>query len=476
MAVIGRIREIKELDRLLASKEAEFLALYGRRRVGKTFLIREHFKKQFCFELTGVKDGTLKEQLVNFHQQLSGRSRKLRPLPASWQEAFQQLADHLGSLRGNGKRVVFLDELPWLAGARARFLPALDHFWNAFASKDPRLILVICGSAASWMIEKVIDHKGGLHNRVTARMKLKPFTLAESSRFLESRGVRLTHYDQIMLAMVMGGVPHYLKEARPGESAVQTIDRACFSDSGQLRGEFDRLYASLFDYPDRHVEMVRELAKHPQGITRSALTRVYTTGGRLTHTLREMEEAGFISCQAAFGKNSKDTIYRVTDEFSLFHLKWLDSGSGTGTGSFLSKSNTPVWRAWSGYALESLALKHTRQIKSALGVARVDSTQCGWVHRPNEIWPDGAQVDLLIDRADNTINLVEIKFSQGEFTITKSYAAELRRKVAVFKGVTATRKNVFLTFLTTHGISSNAYAKELVQAELTTDCLFGDVS
>lgn len=189
-----------------------------------------------------------------------------------------------------------------------------------------------------------------------------------------------------------------------------------------------------------------------------------------------MEEAGFISCQAAFGKNSKDTIYRVTDEFSLFHLKWLDSGSGTGTGSFLSKSNTPVWRAWSGYALESLALKHTRQIKSALGVARVDSTQCGWVHRPNEIWPDGAQVDLLIDRADSTINLVEIKFSQGEFTITKSYAAELRRKVAVFKGVTATRKNVFLTFLTTHGISSNAYAKELVQAELTTDCLFGDVS
>jgi len=234
MALIGRTREIKELNRLLASKEAEFLALYGRRRVGKTFLVREHFKKQLCFELTGIKDGTLREQLANFRVQLSERSGKSQPLPASWQEAFQQLRDHLDSRRGSGKRVVFLDELPWLAGPRSRFLTALDHFWNTFASKDPRLIVVICGSAASWMIAKVIDHKGGLHNRVTARMKLEPFTLAESSRFLESRGVKLTRYDQIMLAMVMGGVPHYLKEARPGESVAQIIDRACFSPSGLL--------------------------------------------------------------------------------------------------------------------------------------------------------------------------------------------------------------------------------------------------
>jgi hypothetical protein len=476
MALIGRTREIKELDRLLASKEAEFLALYGRRRVGKTFLIREHFKKQLCFELTGIKDGSLKEQLANFHGQLSERSGKTRSLPTTWQEAFQQLADHLGSLRGSGKRVVFLDELPWLAGPRSGFLPALDHFWNASASRDPRLVLVICGSAASWMIAKVIDHKGGLHNRVTARMKLEPFTLAESSRFLESRGVRLTRYDQIMLAMVMGGVPHYLKEARPGESAAQIIDRACFSPSGLLRGEFERLYASLFEHPERHVELVRELAKHPLGVTRSALTRVYSTGGRLTQTLRELEEAGFIRCQSAFEKKSKDTIYRLADEFSLFHLKWLELGGSAGGGSFLSRANTPAWRAWSGYALEALVLKHPGQIKAALGIAGVDTSECGWVHRPNETWPDGVQVDLVIDRADHTIHLVEIKFSQGVFTITKDYAAELRRKVAVFKGVTATRKNVFLTFLTTHGIAPNAYAKELVPVELTTDCLFEEAS
>jgi AAA+ ATPase superfamily predicted ATPase len=473
--IIGRARERKELDRLLASKEAEFLALYGRRRVGKTFLVREHFKKQLCFELTGIKDAHVKEQLANFHQQLTEWSGKTQPLPDTWQVAFQQLADYLKSLRGSAKRVIFLDELPWLAGPRSGFLSALDHFWNAVASRDRRLVVVICGSAASWMIAKVIDHKGGLHNRVTARMRLEPFTLAEASQFLLSRGVKLTRYDQLMLAMVMGGVPHYLKEARPGESAVQIIDRVCFSPTGLLVGEFDRLYASLFENPERLVELVRMLAKHPQGVTRSALTKVYSTGGRLSSILRELEEAGFVRSHSAYEKITKDTIYRLADEFSLFSLKWMARGGVSRGGSFLTKFTTPAWRAWSGYALETLALKHSRQIKAALGIAGVETTECGWVHRPNKIWPDGVQIDLLIDRADHTIHLVEIKFSQGVFTINKDYAQELRRKVAVFQGVTGTRKNVFLTFLTVHGVAPNAYAKELVPVELTTDCLFVDV-
>lgn len=473
--IIGRARERKELDRLLASKEAEFLALYGRRRVGKTFLVREHFKKQLCFELTGIKDAHVNEQLANFHRQLTEWSGKTQPLPDTWQVAFQQLADYLKSLRGSAKRVIFLDELPWLAGPRSGFLSALDHFWNAVASRDRRLVVVICGSAASWMIAKVIDHKGGLHNRVTARMRLEPFPLAETSQFLLSRGVKLTRYDQIMLAMVMGGVPHYLKEARPGESAVQIIDRVCFSPTGLLAGEFDRLYASLFENPERHVELVRVLAKHPQGVTRSALTKVYSTGGRLSSILRELEEAGFVRSHSAYEKISKDTIYRLADEFSLFYLNWMEGGGVRRGGSFLTKFSSPSWRAWSGYALETLALKHSRQIKAALGIAGVETTECGWVHRPNKTWPDGVQIDLLIDRADQTIHLVEIKFSQGVFTINKDYAQELRRKVAVFQGVTGTRKNVFLTFLTAHGIAPNAYAKELVPVELTTDCLFVDV-
>jgi len=473
--MIGRKRQIQELNRLLDSKEAEFLALYGRRRVGKTFLIREHFKSQLCFELTGLKDGLLKEQLGNFHRELKHRGHKDHDCPTSWQEAFQQLAKHLKALRGKGKRVIFLDELPWLASARSRFLPALDYFWNTCLCKDPRFILVICGSAASWMITKVIDHKGGLHNRVTARMKLEPFSLAESARFLKSRSVKLTPYDQLTLAMVMGGVPHYLKEAQPGKSAAQIIDRSCFNKTGLLREEFDRLYASLFENSDRHVEIVRELAKHPQGLTRPALTKIYTTGGRLTQTLKELEEAGFISIHEQFDKKSKDAIYRIADEYSLFYLKWIERKPSAGAGSFLKKFNTPAWRAWSGYALESLVHKHVPQIKSELGITLVDTDHCSWIHRPNQTWPEGAQVDLLLDRADRTINLIEIKFSQGPFTITKSYASELRRKVQVFKEVTKTEKNVYLTFLTSHGLTKNAYQNELVDTSITTECLFQEI-
>jgi DNA-binding transcriptional ArsR family regulator len=303
-------------------------------------------------------------------------------------------------------------------------------------------------------------------------MKLVPFTLAESSRFLKSRQVSLTEYDQLTLAMVTGGVPHYLKEASPGKSAAQIIDRACFHQNGLLRDEFDRLYASLFDHSDRHVDIVRQLATHPQGMTRSTLTKSYTTGGRLTQTLRELEEAGFISAHLPFAKKSKDTLYRLADEYSLFYLKWMDKKRDLGPGTFLKKINTPAWRAWSGYALESLAHKHLPQIKRALGIAEVETNHSSWIHHPDGTWPEGAQIDLLLDRADQTINLIEIKFSQGPFTITKKYAAELRQKLQVFRDVTGTRKNVFLTFLTTHGLTPNAYSRELVQESITTEHLF----
>lgn len=470
MALIGREQEIEKLNRLLKSREPEFLAIYGRRRIGKTFLIDQHFKKQLCFQLVGQKDGTFKEQLNNFDQALGKCSRKQRACPSSWQAAFQQLEAHLRSLRGKGKRIVFLDELPWLVGPRSRFLQALDHFWNSFLSKDPRFILVVCGSAASWMIAQVIDEKGGLHNRVTARIKLEPFTLSESARFLKSRGIKLTSYDQLTLATVMGGVPHYLKEIQPGQSAVQAIDASCFSKQGLLRDEFNRLYSSLFDNSGRHVEIVRELAKHPQGLTRKNLTKIYKTGGRLSDTLTELEESGFISIQNPFAKSNRDAIYRLADEYSLFYLKWIDGKRGTG--SFAKKFNTAAWRAWSGYALESIAHKHVGKIKAEIGIDKIDLEHCSWVHRPNNTFPQGAQVDLLLDRADRSINLIEIKFSEGPFTINKTYATELRRKVQVFKDVTGTRKNVFLTFLTTHGLTQNAYAKELVDVSITTECFF----
>lgn len=471
MPVIGRLPEIAQFDRLLKSEEAEFLAVYGRRRVGKTFLIREYLAPHLAFEMTGIQDAPLADQLANFHHELRKAGAKDGPPPGSWQEAFGRLAEFLAKLPKNRKQVVFFDELPWLAGRKSKFLPALDHLWNTVLSRQRNILLIVCGSAASWMIGHLLHHKGGLHNRVTARMRLEPFTLAESEEYLRSRRVILTPYDHLTLTMAFGGIPHYLREAKPGRSAAQIIDEACFTATGLLRDEFPKLYASLFEHPERHLDLVRTLARHPQGLDRGKLTGVYASGGRLTQTLEELAEAGFITTTLPFAKKTKDTIYRLTDEYSLFYLRWIERHRGEG--GFLEKQGSPAWRAWSGYALESLAQRHVPQIKRALGIGGVETTHASWLHKPDATWPQGAQVDLLIDRADRTINLLEIKFAQGPFTITKACADELRRKIETFKAVTGTRKNVFLTFLTPHGLAENAYAAELAHRSLTTDCFYG---
>lgn len=476
MPFVGRYEETRYLDRLLDRDEADFLAIYGRRRVGKTYLVREYLKGSLVFEHTGIQDASLAEQLGSFQRSLRNAKFKLKVAhkspPESWLDAFERLCEYLDKLPKNRKYVIFFDELPWLAGRRSKFLPALDHFWNTWLSRRPQFLLIVCGSAASWMISKIINHKGGLHNRVTGRIRLEPFSLAESEEYLKSRRVNLTRYDILTLSMACGGVPHYLREVERGKSATQSIDELCFSKTGLLKNEFPRLYQSLFDRPARHIEIVRALAKHPYGLDRNRLTKVYQSGGRLTMTLDELSEAGFITLSQPFAKRSKDTIYRLTDEYSVFFLRWIEKHKGAARGAFQKKQASPSWRAWSGYGLESIAQRHLPQLRDALGIGAVETSHASWLQRANDTWPQGAQIDLLLDRADNTINLFEVKFAHSKFTITKSYANELRRKLETFKAVTKTKKSVFLTFLTTNGLTDNIYAKELVHQSLTTDCLF----
>ncbi|TVP74829.1 MAG: hypothetical protein EA353_14940 [Puniceicoccaceae bacterium] len=472
MSLIARQKERQHLDKLLQSKAAEFFAIYGRRRVGKTFLIREHFKRDICFELTGLQQGKLNEQLAYFHEELERRTKTAQAVARSWPEAFNQLRQYLEQRRSTKKRVIFLDEIPWLDSHRSGFKNALDHFWNTFLSRDPRNILIISGSAASWIVKNVINDKGGLHNRITAPlMRLEPFKLDEIEAYLKACRVSLTRYDIITLAMVMGGIPMYLKDIEPGQSAAQAIKDICFGKQGRLQNEFQNLYGSLFDNPERHLDIVRELGRHPHGRTRTQLQQAYKSGGRLTRTLFELEEASFITLHEPFGGKKSGAVYRLTDEYSLFYLKWIE-GKGIAGQTGFSKTESSAWRAWSGYALEALAFKHIEPIMNALKIGGIQISAHSWVHRPNTTFPQGAQVDLLLDRADRSINLIEIKFSEGPFTINKTYAEELRRKVQVFKDVTGTRKNVFLTFLTTHGLTENVYAKELVDVSITTECLF----
>ncbi|MBX2972142.1 MAG: AAA family ATPase [Flavobacteriales bacterium] len=481
-AIIGRKEECELLLRTLQTPRPELVAVFGRRRVGKTFLIRNLFKDHLCLELSGIHRGSMSEQLLAFHEALCAQGRRW-PVPVNWMEAFAQLARHVElpdgkrksakAKRGKAaaaKKVIFIDELPWLDSRRSRFLPAFSHFWNSFASKRKDLVVVICGSAASYMIRKVINDRGGLHNRVTQRIRLAPFTLGETEKLLQRNKVRYTRYDIVHLYMALGGVPHYLDMVVPGESVAQAIDRLCFDRNGYLRGEFGNVFASLFEHLDNHEAVVRALASVRRGLTRNGIKARgrLSSGGRLTATLTELERSGFIERYTPYD-GRKDPLYRLTDEYTQFYLRYIEGFRPERRGTWSKLSDSSGYRSWAGFAFETICMKHVDAIKDALGIAGVRSVEGSWIGKGDE---SGAQVDLLIDRDDNVINLCEMKFSSGPFTIDKRYARELAAKAEVFRQSTRTRKSIFITFVTANGLVQNAYSRQLVQNEVALDALF----
>jgi hypothetical protein len=473
----GRKLERAELHDAFASDRPELIAVHGRRRVGKTYLIRAVFAEHLCFELTGMCDAPLRVQLANFTRAIASLASYPLATPPSWVDAFEMLKRFLTEELAKGDRkVVFLDELPWLASPRSGFLSALDHFWNSFGSRQRNLILVICGSAASWMIVNVLHHKGGLHNRVTRTLALKPFNLQETEAFLRGRGVTLDRHQILELFMAVGGIPYYLDYVRKGRSAAQNIDAMFFVQNAPLRDEFNQLYAALFQHHERHVKVIHALAKKRAGMTRQEL-RASTglpTGGRLTTTLSELESTGFILRTVPFGKTMRDSLYRLIDAFTLFHLRWVPSRGAAQNGAswWLHRRSTPPGVAWSGYAFENVCLSHVMQIKQALGISGILTEHSSWQHRSSDRTHSGAQIDLIIDRPDGVVNLCEMKYSDASFIIDKRYAKTLRERSEVFRRVTGTHKSLFITFVTVHGVSSGAYASELVANEVRADALF----
>ncbi|MEM7375260.1 MAG: ATP-binding protein, partial [Bacteroidota bacterium] len=417
--LIGRQAEQDILRDALSSPEAEMISIIGRRRVGKTFLVRTVYAHQIVFEISGLQHATGAEQLRNFANQLrkfSGSKIQFPP-PKDWLDAFFLLVDFLEQVDMSEKAVVFFDEIPWMATHKSGFLKGLSYFWNSWAVKQ-NIVVVICGSAASWMIQKILRNKGGLHNRVTKRIRLRPFTLFESETFLASRGIRLDRYQLLQLYMVMGGIPHYLKEVKGGKSATQNIDRICFSENGLLRDEFLSLYPALFKHSDYHTTIIRALAAKPQGLTRLALIRhtKLTDSGRISVVLTELEESGFITAYPAFGKKKKGKLYRLTDEYSFFYLRFIEENLSEHEGIWSGLSQRQSYKIWCGYAFETLCLKHIPQIKQALGIASVYTRSASFYLKGDDTHA-GTQIDLLIDRNDQSINVVEVKFYDGVFSI-----------------------------------------------------------
>jgi AAA+ ATPase superfamily predicted ATPase len=473
--IIGRENEICILEKLLKSNSSELLALYGRRRVGKTFLIKTYYKDHITFSCSGQYQGKTKEQLINFAVQISTYFPEAKPVvtPASWQAAFQLLEKCLDTKKDRRKKVLFFDELPWLDSHKSGFLSAFSYFWNMYASKRTDLLVIICGSAASWIIEKVLNNRGGLHNRVTQRIRLLPFTLSETKKYLAHRNIQPDKYQLLQLYMVLGGIPQYLNAIERGKSTAQNIDKICFSKDGALSNEFDNLYQALFNHPEKHIQIIKALAKKNKGLTRTELlaTSKLLTGGGITDALNELTESGFVLKVYPYGKQEKNALYRLTDEFSLFYLKFMQQTKFNEKYNWQQLSTTTAYQSWCGYAFENICFTHIEQIKRGLQIAGIHSSYYSWQITGTDNTA-GAQIDLLIDRADNCINIFEMKFSTSEFTITKKYAAELTNKIASFRKHTKTKKALLPTMLTTYGVFENNYKTQLLENELKMDILF----
>lgn len=487
--IIGRLEECKLLSDLLHSGRAEFVALYGRRRIGKTYLIRNFFSQSACqfFHVTGIQDAALSVQLEQFVKEIGETFYQGAQLALNsrWIDAFDSLTKAIHLAPKSKKVVIFLDELPWLATKRSGLLQALDYYWNRYWVHDHRLKLIVCGSSATWIIDNIINSKGGLYNRLTHSLKLEPFTLSETKSFLEYKGVRLNNRHILDLYMVIGGVPHYLSQLRKGISASQAIDELCFQKKGILFGEFDRLFASLFNESETYLKICRVISQYRYGIGQAQLLKETESsiGGRSIKKIKELEEAGFIMSFIPHGHQEKGIYYKLIDEYTLFYFHWIEPNLSAirkrdqTVGYWLSKSKMPRWKIWAGYAFEAVCYKHLANIRKKLEIdpgAEVGS----WRYVPKKD-PEsgesqtGTQIDLLFDRPDNAITLCEIKYNDQPFVIDKVYAQVLQNKEKIYVSRTKTHKQIFLTMITSGGLKPSLYSEEMVSQEVSLDDLFG---
>ena len=472
MKIIGRKRESDILEQCSHSGRPEFVVIYGRRRVGKTFLVREYFNRQFAFYATGIDRRNTKDQLKAFNDSLIRYGSKGNSTLSDWFDAFSRLRTVLENPNVprdpvSGRRVVFLDEMPWMDTQRSDFRSALDYFWNSWGSAEPDLLLIACGSATSWIIDHLLDNKGGFYKRVTRRIHIMPFNLKECEQLLQANDIRMSRISIIECYTVFGGVPYYMNCLDRRLSLAQNIEELCFKEYGELRNEFDIVFGSLFKKPEKHIAIIRALAETKSGMTRGELAQIGSIGGGsvLTKDLKELEECGFIRKYRNGAVSSSEWCYQVVDQFTLFSIKILQN---SGIKSWMEYLNSPGYVAWRGNAFEITCMSHIEQIKSSLRIAGVFSEEYEWRSRDSQ---HGAQIDLVIDRRDGIVNLCEMKFTDREFAIDSSYAQSLNNKTDVYRRESGTNKGIHLTMISVNGLKRNRYYS-MIQSVITGEELF----
>lgn len=470
--MIGRIKEQDVLRSCLESSRAEFLVVYGRRRIGKTYLIKEYFNNSFAFYATGLSNEKTKQQLRVFNGSLIEYGCNEKAQPIDWHEAFTRLkklllADNVRRDPLTGKKVVFLDELPWMDTARSDFKSALEYFWNSFASSQNDILLIVCGSATTWIIDNLIGDRGGFHNRITKQIHLFPFTLSECEELFKLNGVPITRKQIIESYMIFGGIPYYINCFDKRLSLAQNVDELLFKESGQLYYEYDRLLKSLFKHCEKHAAIIDAISQVKGGMTRVELAKKKAIGDGepLTKALKELEQCGFIRKYKNYTKEKQGFYFQLIDPFMLFCFHFIKNREHE---SWMTYINSPSYYAWAGNAFEIVTLIHSGKIKKVLGIEGVESSEYAW--RSTESKP-GAQVDLLIDRRDDVVNLCEIKYSIDLFEIDSNYEDVLRNKVSTFIKETKSKKTVHLTFVSAAGLKQNSHSGIVVRS-ITGDDLF----
>ena len=469
--IIGRHKEQDLLSEYLGSGRAELIAVYGRHRVGKTFLIRKYFKNTFAFDMTGVLEGTRIEQMAAFNTALKIYGYQGKKCN-TWLDAFFALRELLERKMREGERqVIFIDELPCLDTPKAGFVKALGHFWNSWANWHPEIMLIVCGSATSWMVRNVIDNHGGLHDRVTHEMALHQFSLSEAEEFFNAKGFMWNRLSVMQAYMAVGGVPYYMSLFNRKESPAMAIDRLFFAEKAEMRSEYRRLFSSLFRNPQPYLDIISVLASKRNGLTRDEISQFLGNhnNGHLGDMLTDLEYCDFIRKYRVQGKGVKrnSAIYQLVDFYTIFYHTFVKSKSAN-DGFWTQNLETPRVNTWYGLAFERICQAHILQIKAALGIAGIRCDVYSWRSSSSE---NGAQIDMIIDRADNTINICEIKYSKGEYDIKKDEYLKIRNRIDTFVNETSQRSSIVPILITTFGVVRGAYSDQ-IPIQLTLDNLF----
>lgn len=470
--LVGRRKEQDTLNQIVWSKEPEFVVVYGRRRVGKTFLVNNYFKDDYAFKLTGLAKKSKREQLANFATALNRYGDGVRyKKPRTWYEAFDRLRDLLATKKVKGKKVVFIDELPWMDSRGGNLVSALEHFWNDWANTQSDVVLIVCGSATSWITKKILKNKGGLHNRVTQKLYLRPFSLAECKEYVISRGLAMEDKEIAECYMIMGGIPFYLKNLRRGASLSQNVDEIFFAERGRLADEFDALYASLFDKSENYIKVVEALSKKNKGLTREEILQAtkLTNNGHFSKILDDLANCDFIRRYRGYGNNARMSVYQLIDPFTLFYYKFIKKNAPYDKPFWQYQIGTRQHDTWAGLAFEQLCLNHHIQIEKALGISGTATRVFSWTTKPNAA--EKAQIDLVIKRVDKVVNVCEMKFYDDIYTMKKKDADDIERRVRIFRNEEKVRTAIHPVLVTTYGVTDNPYS-HMFQNVVTLEDLF----